>query len=356
MKEIVISPFWKQFRYFLTGLGIISGFLLTLLSLANFCTDSCLKGHAFRILSFPFEWIGMAYFISLIISFSLSHRFAIFSLITGLFLAVGVGSEIMFILIQKYVIGRWCNLCLGIAVSILISAAAWAIDYFFELQRTITVGRREKILNRIQRAIVMLSATAAGFFIAFFGVSKPEEATIPTIAFEDKITFGKKDSAIEIYVFTSWLCPACHRYEPTLEEIIPKIEEKAKVIFVDYGLDDITLNYLPYHLSFMIHSKEHYVPLRKMLKDLSVQNDSPTDEEIAKKAKELGIEYKQLNYSDVASAIEYFKSVSTQLNVEYLPSFVLVNSSTKKQKILSGSRTTADEIFKAISKMETSKN
>lgn len=350
MKEL-ISTFWKKIRLSLTGLGIVSGFVLTILSLANFCKEGCFKGHAFKLLNLPFEWVGIAYFLLLFISYTLSFRYSIFSLITGLFLAVGVGSEIMFILIQQYVIGRWCPLCLGIAASIFISASAWAIDYFFELQKTIIVGQREKILKRVKRAILMLSTTATGFLIAFFGVSK-QEMTIPTIAFEEKITFGKENSPIEIYVFTSWVCPACHRYEPKLEEMIPKIEEKAKLVFVDYGVDDVTLNYLPYHLSFMVYNKDHYVPLRKMLKELSAEKESPTDEEIAKKANALGIEYRQINYSDVASAIEYFKNLATELNVAYLPSFVIVNKITKKQEILSGSQVTENDIFKAIEKMQ----
>lgn len=349
MKEVSLN-FWKKFRYILTGLGICAGLFLTILSLANVCHESCLKGHSYRLLSLPFEWIGLFYFIPLLISFLLSKSSPLFSLFTGLMLAAGIGSEVMFILIQKYVIGSWCLLCLGIAASIFVSASSWAIDYFFELQSTIFIGHREKILKRIKRAILMLSATAGGFLIAFVGVSKQEQA-LESVAFEQKILFGNQESPIEIYVFTSWSCPACHRYEPTLEKLIPNLEEQARVIFVDYGVDDTTLNYLPYHLSFMMHNKDHYIALRSMLKKLSTLTETPTDEDVAVKAKELGVDYKQLSYSDVAIAIDYFKNLATQLNVAYLPSFVIMNTKTKKQEILSGSKVTPDDIQAVIRKL-----
>ncbi len=338
----------RNLRSLLVGLMIIVGFILTVVSYSGICSDACAEGKNFTLLGLPFELVGGIYFIGLFLLFILLPRN---SLIVSLALAVGVGAELMFVFIQKYTIGSWCPICLGIGASLLAAALIWMWDYVVVLRETIQQGKRIEIWERMQRALMACLALVVGFVVALVGVTKHDDLIIAESVFEEKIVFGKSDSPIELYVFTSWICPACRSFEPKLERIISRFMEKNRVIFVDYGVDDITLNFVPYNLSFALHNKPKYFDLRHMLKDMVMQTQEPTDVEVDKAAHELGEEYKQLNYADVATALEYFKNLSSELKVVYLPAVVVMNAKTEKYEMLTGIRITAGTIQEAIDKV-----
>lgn len=320
----------------LTGLGIVAGLILTFLSWIGACSNACIEGHAYRFFGLHFEFIGFVYFILLLASYILSFWYPTFTTVTGLLLAAGVGSEIMFILIQKYAVGAWCPICLSIAASVFIAAGAWAIGYIRGLTKTIQQGNRSDIMQTLKRSLTSFAALTAGLLLAFFGVTKHDDLMAAEETFQQKIEFGNQDSPIEIYVFTSWICPACSKFEPTLEEMAPKLMKDAKIIFVDYGVDDTTMNFLPYNLSFMLHQKPQYIPLRRAIKEMAKETEEPEEKSVEAAAAKLGVKYKQINYADVAAGIELFKELATDLKIRSLPSMVIVDTRNKKIARLSG--------------------
>lgn len=322
--------------FWITGIGIMAGLFFTFLSWIGACTSACAEGHNYRMFGYPFEWFGFAYFISLLLSYLFSRHNRVFSFLTGLLLAAGIGSEVMFILIQKYTIGSWCPVCLCIAGSVGIAAAAWAYSFVKNFQMSIQEGKRSDIMLNLKKALCNFSVLILGFTTAFIGVAKHDDLQAAEGTFQHRIVFGDEKSPIEIYVFTSWVCPACRHFEPTLEKMAPELMKEAKVVFVDYGVDDTTLNYLPYNLSFMLHQKEKYIPLRKAIKEMAKTTEEPDDEGVEKAAEALGVKYKQINYADVAAGIELFKDLATDLKVKSLPSFVIIDTKTKKIVHLSG--------------------
>lgn len=350
--EISNSSRISKILYILTGFGIFAGLILTILSWSGACTEACNDSHSYRFFGVPFELIGILFFLLLITSYFLSRKYQIFATITALLLACGIGSEVMFILIQKYYIGAWCPICLGIATSIGIAAIASGIDYILKLRTVIIQGTRSDIMHGLSKSLTTLSAFTIGFLIAFFGVAKQDNLIAAEKTFEERVAFGQTKNTVDVYVFTSWVCPACRRFEPKLEEMMPKIMEKAQVVFVDYGVDDTTLNFLPYNLSFMLHNKENYLALRHMLKEMANDTEAPTDEEVEKAASKLGFKYKQLNYAEVALGIEYFKNLSTDLKVKSLPSFVIVNNSKKQTAMLTGSQISQAAVLKVVDEMK----
>lgn len=345
----------SKILYILTGIGIFAGFILTLLSWTGACNEACTEGHSYRIFGLHFEWIGFVYFCFLIVTFALSKGSPLFSLLTSLLLAGGIGAEVMFILIQKYTIGVWCPICLGIAASVCFAALAWSADTLLGFKTMISQGKRSSIMQNLMRSLTTFTAFFLGFLIAFLGVAKHDDLLAAEKTFEERIVFGNEKSPIEVYIFTSWVCPACRRFEPILERMIPAIENKAKVIFVDYGVDDTTLNYLPYNLAFMFYDKEHYLKARLMLKEMAYNIDEPSDEEIEKASANAGLKYKQINYSDVAAGIEYFKKLSTDLKIKSLPAVVIIDNSQKKVAQLTGNQITESAVLKIIDDMREKK-
>lgn len=334
-------PTWKRF---LMGTALFAGLILTILSLINACTDACVETHSYRLLGMPFEWTGLPYFAILITMFFLSNTRPLFSLITSLLLASGIGAEIMFILVQKYTIGVWCPLCLGIAASLGIAGIIWAseaVSHFKSLSHNCKKGG---LMSSVKRSLGSFSALIIGFTIAFVGISKRDDLNASQTTLEQHIAFGKTNSPIEIYVFTSWVCPACRKFEPALESMAPALMTNAKVIFVDYGVDDITLNFLPYNLSFMFYNKPEYLQMRGALKKLSDKTNEPDDKTVSKAISKLGLKYKEVNYASVAAAIEYFKEKATTLKIKSLPSLVIINNETKKVATLVGREITPTAI------------
>lgn len=337
----------KQSLFGLTTVAILTGLILSLLSWFEICTEACGENHKYLFFGAPFSLMGIIYFSVLLLFhfFSSSHETA--RLNTSLLLIAGLGAETLFIFVQKSN-GTWCPLCLGIAASVLVATLSTQADHFLDLSASLKQGNRTSIWDAIKKPLLALPVVFLGIAISLFGISKVDENAEEENALEEKIVFGQEDSPIEIYVFTSWICPACKKFEPRLERMMPDLLEKAKVTFVDYGEDMTTLNFLPYNLSFMLHNKDSYLLLRHMLKEIAAETETPNEAEIEKEAKKFGIQYIQLNYAEIAFAVEYFKDLARKFKIRSIPAMVIVDKKTDKQVILVGSEIIAASVRDAI--------
>ncbi len=332
--------------YIFTGMILLIGWALALFSWLNTCTEACEEEHKYRLFGLSFGIIGLIYFTGLLVAFLLSFRSSRFLMLMGLLLFLGIGAETLFIGVQKYVIEAWCPICLGIAGTLLLSVACF-IKVFFDSSTRLHMTHSRRIRN----FFAAISAMAVGFLIAFAGVAKHDDLEAAENGLQKRLFLGNKDSNVEVYVFTSWICPACRHLEPALERMSPAILQKAKVVFVDYGDDVTSLNFLPYNLSFMLNDPASYVALRHMLKEIAKDTDSPTDAQVEKEAAKLGIAYKQLNYADVALGISYFKNLTNRFKVTTLPALIAVNPITHQKKEITGigiTETNALETIKAL--------
>ena len=69
---------------------------------------------------------------------------------------------------------------------------------------------------------------------------------------------------------------------------------------------------------------------------MSRRTKNPTEDQIEEGSANLGVTYDQLNYSDVALAIRYFRELSQQFKIRATPTMVIVNTDTRKGKKLKG--------------------
>lgn len=335
--------------YYLISIALFAGLILSIVSYLELCSDECKASHDWLLFKIPFAPFGIAFFTAVLILHILSYRITALYYWTGLAIMGALGSEVVFILIQKYKIGHWCPVCLGIAASVFIAAAVHSYGYFRELQSSLTKGHKGDFMQSLWKGIASLLVFLAGMLLAFVGVSKENKLQAAENTLKEQIAFGNPSSEIQAYLFTDWACPACRQLEGKLRLIIPTLFEKTKFYFVDLPVHKETLNYSPYNMSFMVNNKPKYLELRDFLTELSTQTGEPTDKQISEIAKKAGTQYRELNYADVSLGLKYWKELAKQFDMDATPTLVLVNQKAKKGKKLAGvEEITEANINKAI--------
>lgn len=342
---------WEGRCYLLAWLAIIAGFVMTVISWVGFCSESCLEVHNYRYFGLHFEAMGFSFFISAAILHALSLWYAWATATLALLAAGGVGSEIAFILIQKYTIGHFCPVCLSIATIVIILGIILAFQAYFRNEDYFVEGQGRVTMFTLLKGFSLTVVFALGFFLALVGVFKPEKSFADGSADLADPVFGNKNSPVEVYFISDWFCPACKRIEPYLEPIYPKIMEKASLIFVDKAIHPESLNYTPYNLSFMVKNKDKYLQLRKALAELTKKTKTPTPEQVQEAIDPIGIKYVQLNYSDIDSGMRFFQGIANTFEVNMTPTMVIANRKSLKARKLVGSEISEDNIMQAIDEM-----
>jgi protein-disulfide isomerase/uncharacterized membrane protein len=339
--------------YWLSWIAIFAGITLTIVSWLELCSSSCTQAHDFRLFGQKFEVFGLIFFAAVSVFHLLTRWNPIYRFINGLLIASGIGAEFVFILIQKKVIGSYCPICLSIAGSLLLLAIFYTMDFFNHTYQIHKKINQEAVMDNIWKTISSVSMVFVGVLIAFVGITKVDPLEAKEESIKEQIAFGKKDSPIEAYLFTDWVCPACKKLESNIDQLVEEIAKKGSFVFVDYAIHSETMNFMPYNLSFEIHNKPKYFQLRDILKRLSDKTKSPTEEQVEKAIAPLGVSYKELNYSDVALATRYFNKLADQFKVQGTPTLVIINKETKKGKRLVGiEEITPIKAQKAIDKLK----
>lgn len=342
----------QQWLFILASVAILSGFCLSIISWLEICSQACQATHEYRLLGIKIEDLGIIFFSILSIFHFGSLRKNFFSFIAALLLAGALGTEMIFIYTQKVLIGHWCPVCLSIAACIGLASLAYFLNYADYLKHTVNESKRSETMLHLQKGLMTACAILLGFLITFFGLGKVDELMAAENSIKDSVAFGNMRSHIDVYFFSDWQCPACRQVEPKLKEIVPLIMKKARLTFVDFTIHPTSLNFTPFNLSFMIHNKGKYLELRDALTLLSIETETPTDEQVEKLALDHDSRYKQLNYSDVALGLKYFKTLGEEFDISSTPTLVLVNETTKKGKKLFGvAEITPENINKAIDKL-----
>ncbi len=339
--------------YWISFVAILIGIGLTLISWLGLCSSACAEAHKFHLLGLPFEIVGLIFFGILGISHLLSFWYSPFALMSGLMIFGALGAEMMFVIIQKTVIGSWCPVCLGIASAVLVLVILYTTGYAINLFELNKKDQREAIMENIWKGMSSLSMIFLGLFIAFVGITTHDELEAAQNTIKDQLAFGNLDSPIEVYLFTDWVCPACKKIEPSVERMAPRIMKEARLIFVDYAIHPETMNFIPYNLSFILKNKQKYFELRRILTDLSKKTRSPSEDEVERAIALIGEKYHELNYSDVALATRYYNTLAKQFGIDGTPTMVIINTETKKGKKLIGKdEITELKVLRAIYSLE----
>lgn len=339
----------RRWIYHLATLAILAGLALSVVSWLNICTEECANTHKYKLFGFSFETLGIPFFTILLISHLFARTHAYASIASIVLAASGLGAEVMFVLIQKYMIGTWCPICLSIAACVAVVAVCYAIGYFQELTQSLNPFYKGEYMKIGWRGIGALSAFAFGFLFAFVGISKVDQLQAAENSIKNELWFGTQSSPIEVYLFTDWACPACRKLEPAIEQMLPEVSKKSKFLFVDFAVHPETYNYSPFNVSFMVNNKRNYMQIRNALTKLSEDNGTPTEQQIIKAVQGVGAQYKALNFADVALASKYYKELGKKFDIDATPTMVIVNTTNKKGKKLAGlNEITKENVLKVI--------
>jgi len=326
-----------------SSLLILAGVILAILSWTDLCSfGGCTEAHEYRFYGLSLPLVGTIYFSALGLLLLLSCRWPRSAPLFHLTLAAGAGAELVMIHLQHNVIQAWCLLCVGIAFVVYLLCISGIFAALQESRRLSTMNKRQFL----SKTVLLLLFAAAGFLVSFAGISKPEAAELET-------SLGKQNSRIEVLVFSDWLCPVCVKVEPALETALPQLEKKAKISFIDKPVHKESMNFVPYHLSFLVNEKAKYLQLRKALFELAKTSKNPSLEDVKRVVAPLGVTYKQLSFMDVSQMMAKSQALANEHKVGGTPTIVILNSSSKKSKTLVGSRDiTAENLLKAVKSLE----
>ncbi len=346
MSEITQKRPWN---FWVVGAALVAGLVLSVISMLHLCSTDCASAHEYRLWGLKFEEIGIPFFVLLLVGHLIACNRPKLQFLILLGLVGALGAEGMFIYAQKAIIGHWCPVCLAIAGCIAAATLGTLVEVY---QHTL----QELKMNKFFGSSVVAFALITGFLTASFGFAKFDRLAAEESDLKTTLAFGDKNSPVEVYFFTDWLCPACRQIEPAIEAMFPKVAAKAKFYFVDMAIHPETLNFTPYNLSFITYNKKDYFKLRDALTELSKKTKSPSDNQVEQIAKKYGIKYKQLDYTEVSTGIKYFKHLSKQFNIERTPTLVIVNRAEKKGKKFQGEgEITEENVLKSIQLMKVTK-
>lgn len=330
---------------------IAAGFLLSFLDWVGVCTEACAEASLYRFFGVPLPPLGAAYFALCGAACLASRRHGFYRMALAILLFGGLGSEIVFIWIQKYAIGHWCPMCVGIAFCVAGGCALIVWEYIIDTDFRPAGAERKIVMKRIAiHAALVLAALLVGLGTSTLGLKKPDAHAAGLTP--DKLAFGPADSSVVVFIVSDWFCPACRVAEPEILKGARLAMKQAKVVFLDYPIHRETLNFVPYNLSFMVHEKEKYLSIREALSALSRKTKEPTPADVQSAVSPLGVKYVPLNFSDVMSAGQYANSVLQQFQVPGTPAVVVADSKTGKTKKLNGSsEINSDNILRSISEV-----
>ena len=341
----------RSARGYWIGVPFAAAWILSVMSWLGICSDGCEETHLYRLFGFPLSPVGVGFFTLCGLAFLTRNRFRFSGFLIPVLLSGALGSEFVLVWIQKYVIGKWCPLCVGIALAVVAACVLIALERLPGIASRIRGGERNLVMKRLAgKMVLILIAFLAGIGISSKGLSKPDAfaAGLPV----KSLAFGDTESSLEVYFVTDWFCPACRAAEPEILKSAGKIMGQAKVIFVDYPIHQETLNYIPFNLSFILREKAKYLLIREALATLARKTKEPTPEDVQAAVSPLGVKYVPLNYADVLAGMQYFGTLVTKLKVPGTPSVVVQDSRSGKTKTLFGNANiTSENVMKAVAEV-----
>jgi protein-disulfide isomerase/uncharacterized membrane protein len=312
--------------------GLAAALGLSIFLAVGLCPETCKATYQWTIFGMPFPFFGIGFFGICLLLFFLRDRSPARVLLAVL-IAGAWGAEATFLYVQHSIIKNWCPICLAVALCVLLAGIALAIAWFPAIGKPFGSGRTAS-MRYLSRGAFLVAVMVAGSYLSFLGLGNPAASHAETLP----LALGKLDSDVEVYVFTDWFCPACRKAEPEMERAYPDIMARAKLLFIDIPIHTETMNFIPYHLSFLVREKAKYLEIRKTLLRLAESTKEPTPEEIQKAVAPLGVTYRPLNYADVNAGVQYFQSVSQAFRVAGTPAMAVYNRKTKTTRVLNGTQ------------------
>jgi uncharacterized membrane protein len=93
--------------------------------------EICADAATFAIFGLNFGWFSRAFFTAVLLTLAVRRRLALTGLVLALLLYSAAGTELYFIWLQKFEIGKWCPICLTIAATVYLWLRVWYVTTIF---------------------------------------------------------------------------------------------------------------------------------------------------------------------------------------------------------------------------------
>jgi len=345
--------FSANWSFLSVGFVLLVGMVLSIMSWLEICVEHCSASQDYRFMGVPFSYAGLGFFTTALIIHFFSRTYLRLKQFLGYLIALALGSEIVFLAIQKNEIKQWCPICVSIAISVGIAGLILSLDYFKELSKQENLNRRGQLMDIIKKGFTSLSFAFLGVLMAFIGVSKFDQAEAAMNDMQSKLAFGNRSSPIDVYFVTDWFCPSCKKVEPIIEKVFPLIETRVNFYFIDYAIHKKSMNFTPYNLAFLVHDKPRYLDARRHLQKLAEENDNPNDDDVLEISQRNQLKFQELNFLEVKAGMEFFDKIVEKYNLRSTPVLIIANSKTHQVVKLEGrDEIKEDKILQAIKSME----
>jgi thiol-disulfide isomerase/thioredoxin len=244
---------------------------------------------------------------------------------------------------KKNDIGIYCPHCLrALAIVYILATSQFGGKILFIKEKY------QMNLKTFCKPLLFCVAAMIGFALTFSGIAVDEAS-----ASQLNLNLGNKDSRLEVYFFSDWLCPFCAGVEGVMESVYPSLSKKAKILFVDRIIHQEALNFVPYDLSFAVNEKAKYLQLRKALFSVAQKTKNPSYEDIKFAITPLRVTYKQLSFLDVTQQMLEFQKLAEEFKVNSTPTLVIRNAKTGKARTLAGNgQITQQSIMNTVRDLE----
>lgn len=333
--------------------AIIVGANLSIASInPDICSESCRAAHEYRLWGIALGWYGIFLFISLVVTYLLYKLAKLGKFIPKiplgsilLFLEIqlsaAMGAETWFLYIQKFVVGKWCMLCLGVFASLCLAT-------FIVFSSPLDQERK----NRMRKLALCLSTFIMAILFTVGGLDRP----IASAAGIQKNPFLGPDTAkFEVVIVSDWFCPACRKAEPQIEEIAKYFKSKVRIAFVDYPFDGNAAwraAYTPYNLTLLYDHKNNYLAGRQVLAKLSAYVKEPTSVQIQEALKKVGINLELGGYNEVIQGMAINKKIVQDLQITRTPTVAVRHIPSGKVELLIGvGDITVNSVRKAMQRL-----
>lgn len=322
-------------------LATLAGLGLSVASLLKICS-ACSETANYRVFGMDFGWFGIAFFAVLTVAVALRRRSSWSVWCVASLFFISAGAESRFIWIQKYEIGEWCPICLALAAAVFTGCLGVTWRAFNNLATTGATMKSKPLFIGFVTVFFLL-----GLGGATMGVKQQADAA------ELDLFLGKTSSPTTVYFVSDWFCPACRKAEPAIEEMYPELAKSVRVSFVDFPIHKETLNFTPYNLQFLKFEKAQYINLRRVLAELALKTNKPSEQEVQALVAPLGVKLRTIDNADTLYGLQSNLTVYRGYNVKSTPTVVVTNSKTNEVKLLVGNAISAQAIKGAIAEVES---
>lgn len=343
--------------------------VLSMLSATDFCSGGCSALSDFQLFGQHFAFAGAIYAIVLAVTVVIAGRLRKVNWVVDFLVFAGAGAEIYFIAIQKFIVKKWCPVCLTIAVVIFIFAllrgawmyrgrdprsyegishGKWFIIHAWKTALVIlfvVTGLLTSLISVGRKHVQLFGQTPGLEHEAQAQTMKKLESSLSA----ENIWFGEKSSPVEVYFVFDWYCEFCREIEPVVESVLPSLGKTVRYTWIDMAIHPESMQLIPFGQAILLQDKAHYMKARHVLLNVAKSEKTISPGTIKDSFKKAGLRMPVIDKGKQSVLFIDGIMFCRANNVNMTPSVIIVDTMSGQRKVLSGAnQITRDNLLQAV--------